>query len=109
MRTPLFLSVVFTLLTGFAALALASEVQPPSSPASSAASQDAAALRQVNLNSADAAQLEDVLVGVGAVKARAIVEYREANGPFASVDELLEVKGIGAATLEKNRQRITLN
>ena len=63
----------------------------------------------VNLNTADEATLERELIGVGAVKAKAIIEYRAANGPFSSVDELLEVKGIVAATLDKNRARLSIN
>ncbi|MBM7060849.1 helix-hairpin-helix domain-containing protein [Pseudomonas sp. UL073] len=63
----------------------------------------------VNLNTADADTLQKELSGIGAVKAKAIVDYREANGPFATVDELLEVKGIGAATLEKNRAKLSIN
>ncbi|MFZ3155568.1 ComEA family DNA-binding protein, partial [Pseudomonas sp.] len=43
------------------------------------------------------------------VKAASIVDHRAANGPFASVDDLLEVKGIGAAILEKNRDRLSSN
>jgi competence protein ComEA len=107
MRTPLFLSAVFTLLTGFAALAAANE--PVSAPATPTAVQVSAQHERVNLNTADALQLQEVLLGIGAVKAQAIVDHRNAHGPFASVDELIEVKGIGAATLEKNRERITLN
>lgn len=42
-------------------------------------------------------------------KARAIVAYREANGEFASTDELLEVKGIGKAIFEKNRDKVAVN
>ncbi|MCQ4287047.1 helix-hairpin-helix domain-containing protein [Pseudomonas stutzeri] len=63
----------------------------------------------INLNSADAETLTRELKGIGATKAKAIVAYREAHGPFGSVDELLEVKGIGAATLEKNRAKLSLN
>lgn len=63
----------------------------------------------VNLNTADLETLQSALVGVGKVKAQAIIDHRDANGPFASVDELLEVKGIGAATLEKNRDRLSVN
>lgn len=63
----------------------------------------------VNLNTADAETLTRELIGIGATKARAIVQYRDAHGPFTSVDELLEVKGIGAATLEKNRGKLSLN
>lgn len=63
----------------------------------------------VNLNTADSETLTRELKGIGATKAKAIVDYREAHGPFSSVDELLEVKGIGAATLEKNRAKLSLN
>ena len=63
----------------------------------------------VNINSADMETLARELNGVGSAKARAIVEYREANGAFASIDELLEVKGIGMAILEKNRNKLSVN
>ncbi len=62
----------------------------------------------ININTADAEALADSLDGVGPVRAQAIVEYREANGEFSSVDELLEVSGIGAATLESLRDRVTV-
>ena len=64
---------------------------------------------KVNLNAADAETLRRDLFGVGTAKAKAIVAYRESNGPFMAVDELLEVKGIGKALLEKNRDRLALN
>lgn len=63
---------------------------------------------QVNINTATAAEIQDKLVGIGAKKAQAIVEYREKNGGFRSIEQLKEVSGIGNATLEKNRDRIAL-
>lgn len=63
---------------------------------------------QVNINEADVETLADVLQGVGQSRARAIVEYREQNGPFDSLEELSEVKGVGEATVELNRERIIL-
>ncbi|WP_319004732.1 ComEA family DNA-binding protein [Microbulbifer variabilis] len=62
----------------------------------------------VNVNSASAAELAEKLVGIGETKAQLIIEYREQHGPFTSLDQLLNVKGIGAATLDKNRERIRL-
>jgi competence protein ComEA len=62
----------------------------------------------VNINTADARALAAAMQGVGPQKAEAIVAYRDANGPFRSVEQLLQVQGIGAATLEANRGRITL-
>jgi competence protein ComEA len=62
----------------------------------------------VNINSADAATLAEALSGVGSSRAEAIVRYREMYGPFESIEELAEVSGVGSATLERNRGRITL-
>ena len=61
----------------------------------------------INLNTADAAELEE-LPGVGPAIAQRILEHREKNGPFTSVDGLLEVSGIGPATLEEIRGRATV-
>lgn len=62
----------------------------------------------VNLNTADAATLQQSLSGVGAVKAQAIVAHRETVGAFASVDQLLEVQGIGASIFEQNRSKLSV-
>lgn len=67
-----------------------------------------AAGERVNINTADAATLDRVLVGIGPSKAEAIVVYRKANGAFRSADQLASVKGIGLATIEKNRDRIVI-
>lgn len=66
------------------------------------------AVETVDINTADAATLDRVLTGVGPSKAEAIVAHREQHGAFRSADELAEVKGIGLATVEQNRERITL-
>jgi len=60
----------------------------------------------VDVNTADAATLSAELQGVGMSKAVAIVEYREANGPFKRPDDLILVKGIGERTIELNRDNI---
>lgn len=61
----------------------------------------------LNINTADATALEG-LSGIGEVLAQRIVEYRDANGPFTSVDGLLDVSGIGDATLEEIRSEVTV-
>src|SRR5690606_36962711 len=63
---------------------------------------------KVNINSASADALAEMLNGVGLAKAEAIVSYRETNGPFKTIEDLKNVKGIGEATLEKNRHLISL-
>ncbi|KAF0192552.1 MAG: competence protein ComEA [Gammaproteobacteria bacterium] len=61
----------------------------------------------VNINTADAAALA-TLDGVGDAKAEAIIAYRNANGPFKTVEELANVKGIGEKLIELNRGKISV-
>lgn len=68
---------------------------------------DAVPSGPIDLNTATAAQL-DGLPGVGPSTARAIVEHRQANGPFSSVDGLDDVRGIGPAKLESIRPLVTV-
>lgn len=63
---------------------------------------------KVNINTADAETLQKQLSGIGMGKANAIVAYRQTNGEFTSIDELIEVKGIGKAILEKNRDKLVV-
>lgn len=63
---------------------------------------------KVDINSADAAEIDAALVNVGRSKAEAIVAYRKAHGRFESAEQLALVKGIGLRTVEKNRDRISL-
>jgi competence protein ComEA len=81
-------------LLAFSAVGLAVEAQPDSTQQ----------IQMLDINSADA--IAAALDGVGLTKAQEIVAYREMFGNFHSVEELADVKGIGPATVEKNRQRI---
>jgi len=62
----------------------------------------------VNVNTADATALAKALNGVGPAKAKAIVSYRDKNGPFKSVDQLAMVDGITQKLIDKNRADIRL-
>ncbi|MDQ0649984.1 competence protein ComEA [Pseudomonas cedrina] len=103
-------SLIFAFLS---TLSIATSAAPSSKPESqtpiSAQMTKADQAAKVNLNAADAETLRRDLFGIGAAKAKAIISYRESNGPFTAVDELLEVKGIGKALLEKNRERLVIN
>ncbi|KGD64028.1 competence protein ComEA-like protein with helix-hairpin-helix repeat region [Alcanivorax nanhaiticus] len=85
-------------------LSLAVEVNPVT-PAGAA--ETASQTARINLNTADANQLQE-LKGVGPKTAESIVAWREANGPFTSVDQLLAVKGIGEKTLAKMQDQLTV-
>ncbi|WP_409159108.1 helix-hairpin-helix domain-containing protein [Pectobacterium sp. B2J-2] len=63
---------------------------------------------KVSINAASAAELADIMNGVGLKKAEAIVNYREQNGPFTQIDQLTEVPGMGAALVERNLSRLKL-
>ncbi len=81
----------------------------PLLPAAESPQETTEQFSQVDINKADASTLASALEGIGMVKAEEIVAYRTLFGAFKSVDELLAVPGIGAATLEKNRARIMIS
>ncbi len=87
-----------SVLLVFSSLTLAVEANPDTTQQ----------ISMLDINSADAATIASALDGIGLSKAQDIVAYREMFGAFHSVDELAEVKGIGAVTVEKNRQRIII-
>jgi competence protein ComEA len=60
----------------------------------------------VNINEADAKTLAANVNGIGMSKAKAIVAYRDQYGPFDSVKDLVNVKGVGNKTVEKNKDRL---
>ena len=81
---------------------------PPTGPSSGGAGGAASGgppAGPLNLNTATAEQLEE-LPGVGPATAQAIIEYRKEHGPFRSVDDLLEVRGIGEAKLAALRSKV---
>lgn len=118
LRQCLFLSALLLPLSGpaFADKAPVKENAPPASvvtaPApemvSSGKGKKALDNAQVSINQATAEQLAEVMLGIGLKKAQSIVSYREQHGPFASIEQLQEVPGIGAATIERNLTRLKL-
>ena len=67
----------------------------------------ALAAEPIDINTADKETLMAVR-GVGERRAEAIIVYREKYGPFRTVDQLMEVEGIGQATLDANREMLTV-
>lgn len=102
------LSSVTALLTLWSAPSVAQSTEPPPTPEAV----QTVVQSQINLlhiNTASAAEIQDKLIGIGAKKAQAIVDYREKHGKFIHIEQLTEVSGIGKATLDKNRDRIVLD
>ncbi|MFB3090857.1 MAG: ComEA family DNA-binding protein, partial [Gammaproteobacteria bacterium] len=62
----------------------------------------------VNINTADKESLMTSIKGVGETRAEAIIAYREQNGPFKSIEELAEVRGIGASIVEANMDNLSI-
>jgi len=62
----------------------------------------------ININTADAQTIAASITGVGEKKALAIVAFRDEHGPFESVDDMTQVKGIGHKLVNKNRDRLSI-
>lgn len=62
----------------------------------------------ININQDDAEKMATILVGVGPAIAERIIAYRQLNGPFITIDDLLNVKGFGAKKLESNKAFLKL-
>lgn len=62
----------------------------------------------LDINSANADQIAQAMVGVGKVKANAIIQDRDKNGKFKSVDDLTRVKGIKSSLIDKNRDKVAV-
>jgi competence protein ComEA len=90
-------------LTFVAPLAAAQEPSRPDRPAAA----KAAAASPLNLNTATAAELE-LLPGIGARTAERIVEYRQKNGGFKKIEELMNVRGVGEKSFLKLKALITV-
>ncbi|XSS61589.1 ComEA family DNA-binding protein [Pseudomonas sp. B11] len=109
MRNLYFSSLILAVLSTLPLVSQAAPVTPMPLVSEEVQGQSAVRAGKINLNTADVVVLQRELLGIGEAKARAIVAYREENGAFASVDELLEVKGIGKAILERNRDKLDIN
>ncbi len=66
------------------------------------------AAQVVDINRADAATMIENWKGIGEKKAEAIIKYRNSNGPFSSIDDLSNVKGIGEGTIKTNRKYMSV-
>ena len=100
------------LRTGFSLIALvaclAAHPLAQATPAQKADSRPARPAAIVNLNTASAAELEQ-LPGIGARTAARIVEYRKTKGPFKKIEELMNVQGVGEKSFLKLRAQLTVS
>lgn len=101
------LSSLFTIIISLVLITL------PVSAAYSAEQAEAASITEVleftvNINTASAEEMATLLKGIGEKKAQAIVEFREQQGPFAKIDDIVKVKGIGPGFLAKNQSHLSV-
>jgi competence protein ComEA len=99
--------VVTALAAGLSGGSFVWAQQPMPKPMAAPATAPANAAAKVNVNTADEAGLLTVK-GIGKAKAKAIIEYREKNGPFKSLDELTKIKGIKGKSLQKLKDQLTV-
>lgn len=98
-------ALAIAIVVGVSANAWCAPEAAPKAPVTKAAPQKVGGV--ININTADAGALTE-LHGIGPAKAAAIVDYRKQHGPFKSVEQLADVKGIGGSFIEKNRDRISV-
>ena len=103
------LSLVFLATLTVAATATPSAAQQPAKPsdATHTAAAKPAATTVVNINTATASDFE-ALPGIGAKTAARIVDYRQKNGPFKKVEELMNVRGLGEKNFLKLKAQLTI-
>ncbi|WP_421219224.1 ComEA family DNA-binding protein [Aeromonas jandaei] len=101
-KNSLSIIMLLSALPLFTQPSLAADKVTPKQTTTVAAKQESS---KVDINTATLAELTN-LKGIGDKKAQAIVDYREKQGKFTSVDQLVDVNGIGPATLEANRDMI---
>ena len=100
-RSQIVTALVLVLaLTG--ATAMPATAAPPAAPKATASE-----ARPIDINTADSAALESV-PGIGKSLSQRILAFREKNGPFQSVDDLLKVQGVGEKSIQKPRPYLTV-
>jgi competence protein ComEA len=110
----LLVAVIFTLLSATVSAQTTGDVQQQNAVQTAAVdSSQLPATNEtgtvlININTASVEELS-TLSNIGPARAALIVEYREQNGPFATIDDLVKVPKIGAKTLEANKASITVN
>ena len=99
--------LTFVLLTALFMFGVNSALCASGEMGKQAASETVEQTAKININSADATQLE-TLPGIGPATAQKIIDYREANGPFKSVEGIKEVKGIGDKKFDAIKDFVTI-
>lgn len=111
------IALMVSLLGSFSALSVAKKIEPEKNTTTVVQAKDSnnsshserlEMIDKVNINQAGEEELTQKLNGIGKQKAKAIIEYRQKYGAFSSIENILEVQGIGPSFLEKNKDKLVL-
>ena len=101
------LSITLTIMALFTLLIVNPAFSEVKKEGAAKSNEAVASIEKININQADAKTLTS-LKGIGKDRAVMIVEYREKNGPFNKIEDLMKVKGIGKKIFEKNKHLLSV-
>ena len=101
------LSITLTIMALFTLLIVNPAFSEVKKEGTTESNETVASIEKININQADAKALT-TLKGIGKDRAVKILEYREKNGPFKKIEDLMKVKGIGKKIFEKNKHLLSV-
>ena len=107
MKAKRIFSITITLIALLTLMIANAAVAAEQQDQTSKSDQSVASMEKVNINQADAKTLA-TLKGIGKDRALKIVEYREKNGPFLKIEDIMKVKGIGRKVFDRNKDALTV-
>ena len=107
MTTKKLVTITLTIMALFTLLIVNPAIAEVKQEEAAKSAETVASMQKININQADAKALT-TLKGIGKDRAVKIIEYREKNGPFEKIEDLMKVKGIGKKIFEQNKNLLSV-